>query len=48
MLEDCEDTDDEVESEDWCEGVIHSGGALLESGTGRIRFCGVAIVLWNR
>ena len=52
MLEDCEDTDDEeedeVESEDRCEGVIHSGGALLESGTRRIRFCGVALILWNR
>ena len=52
MLEDCEDTDDEeedeVESEDWCEGVIHFGGTLLELGTGRIRFCGVALVLWNR
>lgn len=52
MLEDCEDTDDEeedeVESEDWCEGVIHFGGTLLELGTGRIRFCGVALILWNR
>jgi hypothetical protein len=42
MLEDCEDTDDEeedeVESEDWCEGVIHSGGTLLVLGSERIRF----------